>query len=59
MLFTIPTQKNWSKNNENFLRAANIDWEVSSNHGGLLMSSVEYAFYWENLENELVFEEED
>lgn len=47
-----------SKNNENFLRAAHIDWEVSSNRGGLLMASVEYAFYWENLENELVFEED-
>ena len=46
-----------SKNNENFLRAAHIDWETSSSRGGLLMSSVEYAFYWENLENELVFEE--
>ena len=48
-----------SKNNENFLRAAHIDWEVSSNRGGLLMASVEYAFYWENLENDLIFEEEN
>lgn len=47
-----------SKNNENFLRAAHIDWEVSSNRGGLLMASVEYTFYWENLENDLVFEED-
>lgn len=50
-----------SKRNENFLKEAHIDWECSVNRlgGALLSSPTEYAFYWENLKDELVFDEED
>ena len=47
-----------SKNNENFLRSAHIDWEASPNDRGLLFNPFEYTFYWENLKDELVFDEE-
>ena len=48
-----------SKNNENFLRSAHIDWEASPSDKGLLLNPFEYTFYWENLKDELVFDEED
>ena len=48
-----------SKNNENFLRSAHIDWEASPSDRGLLLNQFEYTFYWENLKDELVFDEED
>ena len=48
-----------SKNNENFLRSAHIDWEASTSGKGLSLNPFEYAFYWENLKDELVFDEED
>ena len=48
-----------SKNNEHFLRSAHIDWEASPNCRGLLLNPFEYSFYWENLKDELVFDEED
>ena len=50
-----------SKRNEKFLKEAHIDWEYSANRlgGALLSSPTEYAFYWEDLKNELNFGEED
>ena len=48
-----------SKNNENFLRSAHIDWEASPSGRGLLLNPFEYTFYQENLKDELVFDEED
>ena len=48
-----------SKNNENFLRSANIDWEFNLTLDGVFADSVEYTFYWENLKDELAFDEED
>ena len=48
-----------SKNNENFLRSAHIDWEASPSDKGLLLNPFEYTFYWENLRDEIVFDEED
>ena len=50
-----------SKRNEKFLKEAHIDWECSANRlgGALLSSPTEYTFYWENLKDELVFDEED
>lgn len=48
-----------SKNNENFLRSAHIDWEASPSSRELLLNPFEYTFYWENLRDELVFDEED
>ena len=48
-----------SKNNENFLRSAHIDWEASPSDKGLLLNPFEYTFYWENLKDELVFDEGD
>ena len=50
-----------SKRNEKFLKEAHIEWEYSANRldGALLSSPTEYAFYWENLKDELVFDEED
>lgn len=50
-----------SKRNEEFLKEAHIDWEYNVNRlgGALLSSPTEYAFYWENLKDELVFDEED
>ena len=48
-----------SKNNENFLRSAHIDWEASPSNRELLFNPFEYTFYWENLKDELVFDEED
>ena len=48
-----------SKNNENFLRSAHIDWEARPSGRGLLVNPFEYTFYWENLKDELVFDEED
>ena len=50
-----------SKSIEKFLKEAHIEWEYSANRlgGALLSSPTEYAFYWENLKDELVFDEED
>ena len=50
-----------SKRIEKFLKEAHIDWECSANRlgGALLSSPTEYTFYWENLKDELVFDEED
>ena len=50
-----------SKRNEEFLKEAHIEWEYSANRlgGALLSSPTEYTFYWENLKDELVFDEED
>ena len=50
-----------SKRNEKFLQEAHIEWEYSAKRleGALLSSPTEYAFYWENLKDELVFDEED
>ena len=50
-----------SKGIEEFLKEAHIDWECSTNRlgGALLSSPTEYAFYWENLKDKLVFDEED
>ena len=50
-----------SKRIERFLKEAHIEWEYSANRlgGALLSSPTEYAFYWENLKDELVFDEED
>ena len=50
-----------SKRNEKFLKEANIKWVQNINRLGeaLLGSPTEYAFYWEDLKNELNFGEED
>ena len=50
-----------SKRNEKFLKEAHIEWEYSANRLGRTLpnSPTEYTFYWENLKDELVFDEED
>lgn len=54
---TIMLGEHLSKRNEEFLKEAHIEWEHNVNCLGV--APTEYTFYWENLKDELVFDEED